>query len=115
MDNSRGVEETWSDWDGGNRNVAVGTILASALVAGVIAYVIRRRRESDDATLTGASSRATAAALEALGDDRLAYPRELLTEKVLPEFKPALQALLREFEAVVTQAFRRAEKAIDDL
>ena len=33
MDNERGIEETWSDWDGSNRNVAVGTILASALVA----------------------------------------------------------------------------------
>jgi hypothetical protein len=115
MNNDPGVEETWSDWDGNNRNVAVGTILASALVAGVIAYVIRRRREAEDDTLAGASSRATTAALAALGDDRLAYPRELLTEKVLPEFKPALLALLREVEAVVSQAFRRAERAIDDL
>ncbi len=116
MDNSRGVEDTWSDWDGGgNRNLAVGTILASALVAGVAAYVIRRRRESEQGSVAAMSSGATAAALAALGDDRLAYPRELLTEKVLPEFKPALLALLREVETVVVQAFRRAERSIEDL
>ena len=44
MENDRGTEETWSDWDGGNRNVATGAILASAVAAGVEAYLIRRRR-----------------------------------------------------------------------
>ena len=92
MDNERGIEETWSDWDGSNRNVAVGTILASALVAGVIAYVIRRRPGVGGADVGRGVGRATTAALGALGDDRFAYPRELLTAKVLPSSSPALLA-----------------------
>ena len=115
MANDRGTEETWSDWDGGNRNMAIGTILASALVAGVVAYVIRRRRESEERSLTGVSSRAAEAALSAVGDERVTAGREFLTDKVLPEFKPALLAILREFEEVVDQAFRRAERSIRDL
>ena len=74
MDNERGIEETWSDWDGSNRNVAVGTILASALVAGVIAYVIRRRRESEEQTLVGASA----------GPPRLRWRRSAMTASPIP-------------------------------
>ena len=111
MENDRGTEETWSDWDGSNRNVAAGTILASALVAGLIAYFIRRRRREDEYSLGGLSDRA----ISAVGDDRVSAGREFLTERILPEFKPALLAILVELEEVVDQAFRRAERAVKDL
>ncbi len=114
MDNDRGVEESWSDWDSGNRNFAVGTILASALIVGVVTYVFRRRREAEERMSAGTTNRATAA-LDRLGDDRAARRRELLTEKALPESKPALLALLRELETMVAQAFRRLERTIEEL
>jgi hypothetical protein len=120
MANDSSTEETWSDWDGGgNRNLAIGTVVASALAAGAIAYVVRRRRHTEQSSLAGLSSRATDTALMALGDDRLALGREFLADKVIPEFKPALLQLLQELEAVIDratrQAFDRAERAIKDL
>ena len=115
MENDRGTEETWSDWDGDNRNVAIGSILASALVAGVIAYIIRRRRQAEEQTISGRAGRVAETAMDVFGDDRLAYGRELLLDKVLPEFKPALRSLLRELESATEQAFRRAERKINEL
>jgi hypothetical protein len=115
MENDRGIEETWSDWDGGNRNMAVGALLGSVLVAGVVAYVVRRKRQEEEPMIASVSGRAAGAALTAINDERLVAGREFLSEKVLPEFKPALLALLREAEEVVEQAFRRAEKTIKDL
>jgi hypothetical protein len=38
--------------------------------------------------------------------------REFFVDKILPELKPALLAVLGELEDVVDQAFRRAEKAV---
>ena len=115
MATDSGMEETWSDWDGGNRNIAAGTILASAVAAGMVAYLIRRRRQSEERTLAGISSRAAEAARSALEDDRVAAGREFLTDKILPEFKPTLLALMRELEDVTNQAFRRAERTIKQL
>ena len=115
MENASGTEETWSDWDGDNRNMAIGSIVTSALVAGVIAYIIRRRRQSEEYTLGGRANRAAEVAMDALGDDRLDRSREFLAEKILPEFKPALRSLLRELESATEQAFRRAERRINDL
>jgi hypothetical protein len=115
MEGDRGTEETWSDWDGGNRNLATGAILASAVAAGVVAYVIRRRRQAEERTLSGMTSRAAEAALEVVGDDRVSAGRDFLVEKILPEFKPALLALLREVEEAVNQGFRRAERSVKDL
>ncbi len=115
MESSSSTEETWSDWDGDNRNVAIGSIVCSALVAGVIAYVIRRRRQAEERTLAGRASRLAETARDALGDDRLSTGRDFLTDTVLPEFKPALRALLRELEGATEQAFRRAERRVNDL
>lgn len=117
MENDRGTDETWSDWgDGdGNRNVAAGSILATALVAGAVAYFIRRRRQAEERSLTGITGRAAEAALSAVGDDRVSAGRDFLTEKILPEFKPALLSILGEIEDLVDQTFRRAERTVKDL
>jgi hypothetical protein len=115
MATDRGTEETWTDWDGGNRNLATGTILASALAAGLVAFIIRRRRQAEERSLSGMTSRAAEAALDVVGDDRVSAGREFLVEKILPEFKPALLALLREVEDAVNQGFRRAERSVKDL
>lgn len=115
MENDRGTEETWSDWDGGNRNLAAGTILASAVVAGLVGYVVRRRRQANEYSLANVTSRAAGLAKSAADDDRVSAGREFLTDKVLPEFKPALLAILDELEEIVDQTFRRAERTIKDL
>jgi hypothetical protein len=38
-----------------------------------------------------------------------------MIEKLLPEFKPALLAILKDLEQVVDEYFRRAEKSIKRL
>jgi len=115
MESDRGTEESWSDWDSGNRNMATGAILASAVAAGVLAFIVHRRRQAEERTLSGMTSRAAEAARSAVGDDRVSAGRDFLTDTVLPEFKPALLALLGEVEDAVGQGFRKAERAVKDL
>ncbi len=114
MENDRGTEDTWTDWDGGNRGAQVGTVAAVALAAGVVAYLIRRSRKQEPVYAV-AANRASDTAVSLFGDDSLSAGRELFNEKVMPELKPVLRTLLRELEGVVVQGFRRAERSIDDL
>jgi hypothetical protein len=110
---------TWNQWDdqaGASWNMAAGAVLASAVAAGVVAFVLRRARHAEEArTPTGFAGRAYERTREMVGDDRLDASREFLTKKVVPEFKPALLAILDDLEEVVDDAFRRAEKAIKKL
>jgi hypothetical protein len=114
-----GSGSTWTQWEdesGGNKNMAAGAILASAVAAGVIAFLLRRaRQEEEERTPTGLAGRAFERTRDVMGDDRVEAGREFLTKKVVPEFKPALLAILDEVEDVVDQAFRRAEKAIKSM
>ena len=114
MANDRGTEDTWTDWDGGNRGAQVGTVAAVALAFGVVAYLIRRSRKQEP-PYVAAANRASDTAVSLFGDDSLSAGRELFNEKVMPELKPVLRTLLRELEGVVVQGFRRAERSIDDL
>ena len=113
MENDRGTEDTWTDWDGGNRGAQIGTVAAVALAFGVVAYLIRRSRK--EPAYVAAANRASDTAVSLFGDDSLSAGRELLNEKVMPELKPVLRTLLRELESVVVTGFRRAERSIDDL
>ena len=94
--------------DRGSR--AAGTILATAIAAGVIAYLLRRSREEEEP-----SSRVARMARDWAGSDNLEAGRDFLLDKVLPELKPALLSALSEIEDVVDQAFRRFEKNIKKL
>src|SRR5262245_22015175 len=103
--NSFGGAQPWEDR--GSR--AAGTILATAIAAGVIAFLVRGSREeleppSRIARLT-----------DWAGQDNIEAGREFLLDKVLPELKPALLSALTEIEDVVDQAFRRIEKNIKKL
>ena len=110
---------TWTQWEdegGSSRNMAAGAILASAVAAGVIAYLLRRaRQEEEERTPVGLAGRAFERTRDAVGEDRVEAGREFLMKKVMPEFKPALLSILEEVEDVVDQAFRRAEKSIKNL
>ena len=113
------AESTWTQWEddsGGNKNLAAGAILASAVAAGVIAYMLRRaRREEEARTPVGLAGRAMDRTRDVVGDDRIEAGREFLIKKIVPEFKPALLAILEEVEDAVDQAFRRAEKTIKNM
>ncbi len=96
----------WEDRGG----MAAGTILATALVAGVIAFLLRRSREEQEP-----ASRVAKMARGWAGSDNVEAGRDFLADKIVPELKPALLAILSEVEDVVDQAFRRAEKNIKRL
>lgn len=112
-------ESTWTQWEdegGGSRNMAAGAILASAVAAGVIAYLLRRaRQEEEERTPAGLAGKAYERTRDLVGDDRMEVGRDFLLKKVVPEFKPALLAILEEVQEVVDDAFKRAEKAIKNM
>jgi hypothetical protein len=101
-----GGARPWED----NSGRTAGTILATAIAAGVIAFLVRRSRE-EPPPATGVAKFAR----EFAGSDNMEAGRDFLMEKVLPELKPALLSALSEIEDVVDQAFRRIEKNIKKL
>ena len=96
----------WEDRSGR----AVGTILATAVAAGVIAFLLRRAREEEEPT-----SKVARMARDLAGSDNMEAGRDFLMAKVLPELKPALLSALSEIEDIVDQTFRRIEKNIKKL
>ena len=100
-----------------NRSLATGVVLASAVAAGVIAYMLRRAREEETPieTATDLPGRAWERARGVAGDERVDAARDFVMERVLPELKPALLAILHDLEGQVDDYFRRAEKSIKRL
>lgn len=96
----------WEDRGG----IAASTILATAVAAGVVAFLLRRSREDEQPT-----SRVARFARDWAGSDGVEAGRDFVVGKVLPELKPALLSVLGEVEDVIDQAFRRAEKTIKRL
>jgi hypothetical protein len=96
----------WEDRSGR----AVGTILATAIAAGVIAFLLRRSREEEEP-----ASRVAKLARDWAGSDNIEAGRDFVMDKIVPELKPALLSALSEIEDIVDQAFRRIEKNIKKL
>jgi hypothetical protein len=44
MENDRGVEETWTDWDSGSRGTQIGMFVGLAVGAGVLLFIRSRSR-----------------------------------------------------------------------
>jgi len=103
---SYGAARPWEDRSGR----AAGTILATAVAAGIIAFLLRRSREEEEP-----ASKMAKMARELAGSDGIEAGRDFLIDKVLPELKPALLSALAEIEDVVDQAFQRIEKNIKRL
>jgi hypothetical protein len=97
----------WEDRSGR----AVGTIVATAVAAGVIAFLLRRSREEEDQP----TSRMARLARDWAGSDNIEAGRDFLMDKIVPEMKPALLSALSEIEDIVDQAFRRIERNIKKL
>ena len=101
-----GGARPWEDRSGR----AAGTILATAVAAGVVAYLLRRSREEEEPT-----SRVARMAKDWAGSDSIEAGRDFVMDKIVPELKPALLSALSEIEDIVDQAFRRIEKNIKKL
>ena len=104
--NAFGGARPWEDRSGR----AAGTILATAVAAGVIAYLLRRSREDEEPT-----GRVAKLARGWAGSDNIEAGRDFLMDRIVPELKPALLSALSELEDVVDEAFRRIEKNIKRL
>ena len=115
MESDRGTEEIWTDWEGGGRGTRIGMFVGVAVGAGILLFILKRLFASKPTPAEELSDRLSEGALSLFGDEPLAAGRDLLTGTVLPEMKPVLRALLKEIETSVTQGFRRAERAIDDI
>jgi hypothetical protein len=102
-----GNSRPWEDRSGR----AVGTILATAIAAGVIAYLMRRSREEEEEP----AGRMAKLARDWAGSDGVEAGRDFVMDKIVPELKPALLSALSEIEDIVDQAFRRIEKNIKKL
>ncbi|MBI4493144.1 MAG: hypothetical protein HY690_10180 [Chloroflexi bacterium] len=98
-----------------NRSFATGTIIASALAAAVIAYMLRRARQEEERMPAAMATGAWGRARDLVGEERLEAGRDFVMERLLPEFKPTLLAILRDFQDLTEQWFRQTEKAIKRL
>ena len=115
MVNDRGTEETWTDWDSGGPGTKIGMFIGLAVGAGIFLFILRRVFAPKPKPIEVIADTLPERVAALFGNDGMAVGRELLGDKVLPELKPVLKALLREIEASVSQGFKRAERAIDDI
>ena len=115
MENDRGTEETWTDWDSGGRGTQIGMFAGLAIGAGLLLFILRRLFAPKPKPVEELAESLSGRAAALFGNDAMSAGRDLLGEKILPEMKPVLRALLREIEASVSQGFKRAEQAINDI
>jgi hypothetical protein len=115
MENDRGTDETWTDWDSDGPGTKIGMFVGLAVGAGLLLFILRRVFAPKPKPVEVVADTLTERAAALFGNDGLAVGRELLGDKIIPEMKPVLKALLREVEASVSQGFKRAERAIDDI
>lgn len=106
VDEGRSADISNRPWeDSGGR--AAWMIVATAVAAGVIAFIVRRSREPEEPTHGMAKL-----AREWAGSDGVEAGRDFVMDKIVPELKPALLSAVSELEDIVDQAFRRIEKNI---
>ena len=85
-----------------------GVLLGSGLLAGMVGFAMSRRASRQERANMAVLGRA-----RELGDTELAkVGREFISERVVPEMKPVMIDLLKEFEGYLDNYFKRAEKAI---
>ncbi len=94
------------------RSQTFTVLLASGLAAGILGFVFARRSAQQERLSMTDRWMAWGRARD-IGDTELAkVGREFFQERVVPEMKPVLVDLLKEFEGYTDRYFRKAEKAI---
>jgi hypothetical protein len=106
------------DVDEQGGGIAPGAIVATAVAAGLAAFLIRRATHREKQVETPVE--VAAAAWDRVSDPNLrgrtvAATRDFFTDRVLPEMKPVLLDLVRDIKGYVDDAFRRIEQAIRDI
>lgn len=98
--------------DEGGFGMSTGALVATAIGAGVIAYMIRRARQPEPPKrlLGGDGIRASE-----LRDRTATATREFVLERLLPELKPVLLELLKDAKGYVDDGFKRVERVIKNL
>lgn len=97
--------------------IPTGAIVATAIAAGVVAFMIRRaKREPKIETPADVAAAAWGRVQDPEFRARTATAtRDFLVDRVGHEMKPVLLELLHDVKEYVDQGFKRAEKAIKDL
>jgi len=114
VDEGRGEYASSRPWeDRGGR--AIGTVVATAVAAGVIAYILRRSRAEEVVIEEEPAGQLAKLAREWATSDGVEAGRDFVMDKIVPELKPALLSALSEIEEIVDQAFRRIERNIKKL
>ena len=98
--------------------ISPSAIVATAIAAGVAAFIIRRATHREKHMDTPAA--VAAAAWERASDADLrgrtaAATRDFLVDRVLPEMKPVLLDLLRDVRSYVDDGFKRLEQSIKNM
>jgi hypothetical protein len=95
---------------------SVTVLLVSGLAAGVLAYAMSRRSHKKSEVLPVSREKVVSRARELVGQGELArIGREYVSDRVVPEMKPILLEVLKDFEDYVERYFDKAEKAIKSM
>lgn len=90
-------------------------LLGSGLAAGFLGFVFARRSAQQE-RMSMMPTRMVFGRARDLGDSEFAkVGREFFNDRVVPEMKPVLIDLLKEFEGYTDRYFRKAEKAIKSI
>ncbi len=102
------MEEELLESDG--MPITAGAIVASALVAGALAFLLRRALSSEE-------DRRPTQRFDAdyIRDRAASVTNELLRDHLAPEIKPVLLVMLRDVREYVDRGFQRAEHALKDM
>src|SRR5712692_1048175 len=103
----------------GDEGLPAKAIIATAIAAGVVAFMIRRARKANEIEIHGPADVAALAWQRAqdadLGSKAASATRDFVSDRVMPELKPVLLDLLKDLRGYVDQGFKRAEKTIKEL
>jgi hypothetical protein len=95
---------------------SVTVLLVSGLAAGILAYAMSRRSQKKTEILPVSRDKVVARAKDLVAQGDLArIGREYVSDRVVPEMKPILLEVLKDFEDYVERYFERAEKAIKSM
>jgi hypothetical protein len=98
------------------RTPSVTVLLVSGLAAGILAYAMSRRSQKKTEILPVSRDKVMSRAKDLVAQGELArIGRDYVSDRVVPEMKPILLEVLKDFEDYVERYFDRAEKAIKSM